>query len=185
MLILGVILFYLYIVNNIYYLPFVCGICIAIFHHKPNEKVAKYVAFLSPLILGLVVYYSCSTMRGGILGLPAMPRTDILNILAASALVFVASCTPAVRSFFQNRLSKYLGSISFPLYLTHFLVICSFSSYLLLELQKFGFSPERSNVINCVVSFVVCIVVAHLFRYVENFAIRTARKFSHLLMCEA
>lgn len=184
MLILVFILIYLYAVNNIYYLPFVCGICIAIFHHQPNKKIAKYVSFLSPIILGLVVYYSCSTMRGGIFGLPAMPRNDTLNILVATAVVFVASCTPLVRNFFQNRLSRYLGSISFPLYLTHFLVLCSFSSFMLIKLQKMGFSPERSNVINCFASLFICILTAHLFRYIESFAIRTARKLSDLIMSE-
>ncbi len=182
MLILGVILFYFYLMNNYYYLPFISGICIAIFYHNPNEKIARTISYLSPMLLGLVIYYSGSTMRGALFDIPVIPRSGNLNVLAASVLVFVVLCTPILRTFFQNRLSRYLGSISFPLYLTHFLIICSFSSFVLIKLQRMGFSTVQGNAINCVMSLVFCMVVAHFFRPVEAFAIQTARKFSDVLM---
>ena len=182
MLILGAIIAYLFAVNNIFYVSFVCGICLAIFHTKPDSKYTNYLRRLFPLLIGLVIYYSCSTTRWGLFGLPAMPRSDTLNILAACIIVLVASRSTGVKNFFQNRLSRYLGSISFPLYVTHFWVLCSFSSFLMIGLERLGFGLERAYTINLVLTLAVCIWIAHLFRTIETFAIRTARQFSSWIM---
>lgn len=184
MLILASIIGYLYVVNSIWYLPFVSGIAITLVHHRYGLSLNRYFRFAAPLLIGLIIYYSASTMRGGAFGLPAMPRADLYNILAASGLVLVAACTTQVRRFFESKLSKYLGSISFSLYLTHFMVICSFSSYLLIWLERFGLSRETSSAINFLVSVPACILVAHQFRHVENFAIAMARRFSTYMMRE-
>lgn len=183
-IILAAIIAYLYAVNNIWYLPFVCGIAITLVHHRYNLRLDGTLKWIAPLLIGLIVYYSASTMRGGIFGLPAVPRNDLFNILAACGVVFLAACVASVRRFFECRLSKYLGSISFSLYLTHFMVICSFSSYLLIWLERFGLSREMSSAINFAASVPACILVAHLFRHIENFAIETARRFSTYLMRE-
>ena len=118
-IILAMILLYLVLVNNIYYLPFVCGICISISYKKLMDRYSKIIFFAAPFLLALVVYYSCSTLRGVLFGLSAMPRTDLLNIVAASILVLAGGTHVGTRNFFQNRLSRYLCSISFPLYLTY------------------------------------------------------------------
>lgn len=181
-IILAIILLYLVLVNNIYYLPFVCGVCISIGYKNMLNKYSKIILYASPFLMALVVYYSCSTLRGGLFGLPALPRTDLLSIVASSIIVWVGATHVGIRNFFQNGLSRYLGSISFPLYLTHFVVLCSFSSYLLIKIQPFGWGAESSNMMIFGLSLVVCILVAHLFRYVETFAIQTARRISTVLM---
>ena len=178
LILLGFVFAYLFIENSIWYLPFVCGIGIAVFHSWQGPNVRKYARYCWPLVVALVVYYSDSSQRGGAFGLPPAPRNDTLNIVAASAIVFIASCANPVKIFFENALSRYLGSISFPLYLTHFMVICSFSSYLFIWLERFHLERQSSSAINFVASMSVCILVAHLFRYGEIFAIRSARRFS-------
>lgn len=182
LLVLGVCIAYLVVVNNIWYLPFVCGLAIALLHRRYGLLPGRLSNIAALLIAAFVVYYSASTMRGGLFGLPAMPRGDLLNIAAACGVVVLAACNPLARRFFENRVSRYLGKISFSLYLTHFLVLCSFSSYLMLQIDGLGIKGETASAINFAASLLVCLLVAQAFCYVENFSIRTARRFSDWMM---
>ncbi len=182
MFFLAAILLYFVLSKNIFYIPFVCGIAIAICYQHRDRPLLRTLHPLLPLLLLLVVYYSTMSLRGHGLPLPRLPRSDLYTILAAVALVFAAAFYAPFRRFLENPLSRYLGSISFPIYLTHFLVICSFSSGMLLylRLSDEGYS-ERNVQINVILSLLVCFALAHFFRYVENFAVFSARKFSDFM----
>jgi peptidoglycan/LPS O-acetylase OafA/YrhL len=56
-----------------------------------------------------------------------------LSILMATALVFLIYCNAKLISLMRTGFSRYLGKISFPLYLTHFAVILSLTSYEIVE----------------------------------------------------
>lgn len=74
--------------------------------------------------------------------------------------------------FFQSRLLQFLGTISFPLYLLHFIVLCSFSCWLYLAL------PQHLLILllNLTLYLLVSIGVSTLFeKYIDQPAIR----FSH------
>jgi peptidoglycan/LPS O-acetylase OafA/YrhL len=63
------------------------------------------------------------------------PRTNYLphmNAIAAMTVIGVILVAPA-RAWLSKPASQYLGRISFGIYLTHLLVICSFSSALFVE----------------------------------------------------
>ena len=178
--ILLAVLAYLAFTRNIYYLPFLLGLLIALHYRIPGQS--PLLRRIAPLALLLAAYYSSSSLRGGLAGLPAIPRSDFLTLSAAGLIVFFASLDSPVRAFFENRFSRYLGSISFPLYLTHFLVICSFTSLLMVEIPKHGLGPVASGHVNLVATLLVCFAVAHGFRRVESFSIAAARRFSDALM---
>ncbi len=182
LLILCSILAYMVATKNIFYLSFICGLFLAVHYSNPSERLSKIFSRLSPFALLFAVYYSASSLRGGAFGLPPIPRSDYLTLTAASLIVFSASLDTPIRSFFENRFSRYLGSISFPLYLTHFLVMCSFSSFLMLELPKKGIGALASGNIILASSVLLCFLVAHYFRHIEAFAISSARRFSDHLM---
>lgn len=173
------ILLYFVLTKNIYYLSFVIGMCIALCYHHRNKAFFRKIHFALPLLLVGVVYYSTVSLRGRGLPVPHVTRGDFLSILAASAMVFAAAFYAPFRRFLENPLSRYLGSISFPIYLTHFIVICTFSSGMLLYLtvSEYGYA-EGSVHFNVVASLLVCFAIAHFFRHVENFAIIVARRFS-------
>lgn len=182
MWLIAVILLYFVLSKNIFYISFLCGIAIAICYQHRDRPLLRALDPFLPLLFLLAVYYSTTSLRGHGLPLPKVPRSDFYTILAAVALVFVAAFHAPFRRFLEKPLSRYLGSISFPIYLTHFLVICSFSSSLLLYQRLSGGGYTELDVqINVLLSLLACFALAHCFRYVENFSVLSARKFSDFM----
>lgn len=176
---IAAILFYFYLTKNIYYFSFMVGMGIALCYHHRDKAVFKQLRFAIPLLLVGALYYSTVSLRGRGLPVPQVTRNDFLSIAAASAMVFAAAFHGPFRRFLENPVSRYLGSISFPIYLTHFIVICTFSSGMMLYLQGSEQGYSEGNVqFNVAASLLVCFAVAHCFRHVETFAIFAARKFS-------
>jgi len=73
-------------------------------------------------------------------------------------------------ALFETRLSKFLGSISFPLYLVQVPVLCSFGAYL--RLQDFSLSIALPLVIAASISAAVAV------RPIDQFAVWIGRSFS-------
>jgi peptidoglycan/LPS O-acetylase OafA/YrhL len=66
-----------------------------------------------------------------------------LAIVMATLLVFLVYCNATCISAMRSGVSRYLGKISFPLYVTHFAVILSLTSYEIVRLQdKLSWSAE-------------------------------------------
>ncbi len=163
--------------TNSFLLPFVLGVAMAFaFESAARRKYDHgYVALAASLALILAAAaYSPISLEGFPTIHRIIERNTFPTTIFAAVLVFGVSLSARVRRFFSNPLSRYLGSISFPLYLTHTLVICSFSSWLFLR---------RTNVhVVFLASFAVCLVSADLFKYVEHASIRLARLCSDALM---
>lgn len=90
--------------------------------------------------------------------------------LACSMILVTCFYTsrPAL-AFFRSRLSRFLGEISFPLYLTHFAVIVSLTSWLILRNQPL----DRVDALGIsALSTVAALLVASIFRVVERGTLR-------------
>lgn len=61
-----------------------------------------------------------------------------VSILIAVCLVFGLYSNQTCPMFFSNKLAGYLGRISFPLYLWHFAVLISFTSWANLQMVDFN-----------------------------------------------
>lgn len=88
----------------------------------------------------------------------------------------VAFCTP-VRRLFENRLSDFLGWISFPLYLTQAAVIYSFSLRGLDVLATFGFEPSVQRWIVGAATVPVAIFFAIAFCPINDATVILSRRF--------
>ena len=98
--------------------------------------------------------------------------------LAGTLLVAAPVVSAHVASFFDLRMSQFLGRVSFSLYLTHFLVLCSLMSWVIVVLSSHGLSNLTIARIVPPVSIVVCLLVATGFHRIEVIAIDLSRQFS-------
>jgi peptidoglycan/LPS O-acetylase OafA/YrhL len=81
-------------------------------------------------------------------------------------------------NFFQSRPLQFLGKISFPLYLLHFIVLCSLSCWLYLICPRY----LLMLLLNFIVYILAAIGLSLLFeKYVDQPAIRLSHQFSSLL----
>lgn len=100
-----------------------------------------------------------------------------LSLYAAAILISV-QLTPALQRLLSSRVSRWLGAISFPLYLTHLWVFCSLSSYLVLALANGGALANSHRIVIGLTTVAVALMVAAAFEPVERLAIRVSRAIS-------
>ncbi len=99
-------------------------------------------------------------------------------------ILIVTGCTMshASRRFLSCGLSRLLGTISFPLYLSHIIVVCSLSSILYLELPGYGFSPVAALALNLMITTVSSGLLAVALVPVETLSIFVSRAVSRLVL---
>jgi peptidoglycan/LPS O-acetylase OafA/YrhL len=73
-------------------------------------------------------------------------------------------------SFFSCKISRFLGKISFPLYVVHFPVICSFTSYLMIRHPNYS-ENSGITILIYVLSSVLSLTIACLFYPVEKLSL--------------
>ncbi len=106
-----------------------------------------------------------------------------LNIIAACLLVFGVYASRPLGSFFSCRLSRWLGRVSFPLYLVHFPVIASFTSGLVVLTHAHGtFGPTAIWLI-ALGSVALSLLGAVLFLPVETLTARIGDLACRAAMC--
>jgi peptidoglycan/LPS O-acetylase OafA/YrhL len=167
---------------NSYLLCFVAGIAMCDWYmaraHKAELPKPVWIPLVaSSLLLGSVpVGMLAGTMFSGLpswLGY-GMNVSNRLHILGAVGLVCALMATPLLQKAFEWRPALALGRISFGLYLTHLLVIGSFSCWLFTLLEPaLGYTPGFIGVF--AVSVVLIGAVAYAFsRWVDEPAMRVA-----------
>ena len=90
-------------------------------------------------------------------------------IIGTFLYFFAVSRLPFLKGFFSKKLLLYLGKLSFSIYLFHFIIICSLSSYIYIWLRYFNnFSYNISFFIAFAITLIVTILLSHLFyKYIE------------------
>lgn len=136
----------------------------------PNLKGQQFHWFGVTLLLGILAIAMFRAAGGG----PVALSMYAMAILASVQL------SPLLQKFLSNSLSRHLGSLSFPLYLTHLLVFCSLSSYLVLAWSAEGQLAISSRISIALVSVGASLLAAICFRPVEGLAIRWSRRISRL-----
>ena len=108
-------------------------------------------------------------------------RSLFLPLVGISfALVWSVLYSQWLSNFFSNRLSQFLGKISFPLYLIHVPIYCSFSSWLIDYLHGLNLSQLQVYSIVYFSSVSMAIICAYLLYPIELFAIKVSRQINNL-----
>jgi peptidoglycan/LPS O-acetylase OafA/YrhL len=89
-----------------------------------------------------------------------------ISIVMATGIVFLIYCNASLISLLRRGLSRYLGKISFPLYLTHFAIVVSLTSYEITRAE----SPLTLSygVFVVTTSIAAALVLADVFARVES-----------------
>jgi peptidoglycan/LPS O-acetylase OafA/YrhL len=115
---------------------------------------------------------------GGLL-LLLLPSTwfGMVYVGGASCLTAGAVFCAPVRRFFENRLSHFLGWISFPLYLVQAAIIYALAPRGLDFLASLGFEPQLQRWIVGIALLPIAILCAVAFCPINDFAVILSRRF--------
>jgi peptidoglycan/LPS O-acetylase OafA/YrhL len=89
--------------------------------------------------------------------------------VGAFLLFFALSRLSFSIKVFSSKVAVYIGKISFSIYILHFIVICSLSSFIFVWLKNYiNASNELSFIFTSAITIVVTILLSHIFyRYIE------------------
>jgi peptidoglycan/LPS O-acetylase OafA/YrhL len=95
------------------------------------------------------------------------PLPLFFDLAMAVAFVFVLYAQRGLRGFLRGRLSRWVGDLSFPIYLVQFAVIISFESWLVTVWKQRGAGPQWLPWIGAS-AVAVTLVTAWVFRQAER-----------------
>jgi peptidoglycan/LPS O-acetylase OafA/YrhL len=140
-------LLFLVITKYVGYAPFVVGAVLLELWQKDQLRLrsAALVIFLGAIVPCELVW---TGSVGRLLGSPLM-------IVAASAIVYVCLLSPRAIRFMSARPSRFLGRVSFPLYLVHYPIMCGLGIYIWLHIQNRLLATLLSLVVTVLSSLVI------------------------------
>lgn len=168
-----------------FFTPFFLGVILARYMHPLLEFSAKTrikercCMVLSYAMLASGIAYS-TLSRNLPMDVPTISRSSHLSTLFAGLIIVSVIINKHFRRLLSTSLSKRLGHISFPLYLTHIIVLCSFSSYLYLQVQHLDGPLVCLILIPATIA--ASLLAACLFAPVETLAIALSRRVSRWIV---
>jgi peptidoglycan/LPS O-acetylase OafA/YrhL len=169
---------YLWFINPIY-LDFFCGVMLAHIFVNRQDLLEKWRHKIFPQILcvfGLVFFYLlnifCRIMD-------LMQMAEFTYIAIGSLLIVVIYINPWAAKFYSMKLSRFLGRISYPLFITHYPVICTLTSYLILT--QYEADNNLVTIRITIYTIAASLAVACVFYPVEKLSIFAADKLYRFL----
>ena len=152
---------------------FLFGATLSFFHARRPPRMGVWTA---AGLLVLAVYLLGYILPEGAYGLFVFDRAFIegplratrygvwIHALASVILIHATVATPAISRLLDNAAGRLLGEISFPVYLIHVIVICSFSSALYLRLAPVLPAPALFATVALATLIVVAVAAGLLAR---------------------
>lgn len=102
---------------------------------------------------------------------------NLYNVVGA-IFITMAVINGFSRSFFESQFILFLGRISFALYLIHFIVLCSLTTYIYIHLPINAFTI----LFNFVIYLILSLTLAHFFeKTIDRNAIHFTKKFTNTI----
>lgn len=134
-------------------------------NQESSVNMRKEFVYIVLFLITLMVSSMRTLDRNLAMELPALSVVIIMAILGSDTL----------KRLFNHPVSQFLGKISFPLYLVHVPIYCSFSSHLMLYLVKLSLSDTSAYLITYVASVALSILIAFILLPVERASISLSR----------
>jgi peptidoglycan/LPS O-acetylase OafA/YrhL len=154
---------------------FIVGLCLAEFHAS-RHFISISRSRVVRLTLGVL---TIPVVASPILMFHYFDRSalPILGTLTATLIVASALVFKGFQAVLSSRLSRFMGNISFSLYLLHPLVICSLVSWYV-TIQHGQLSRPMLIVSAAVLALFTSIAAARAFVFVDNAGVKLSRRFS-------
>ncbi|MCD6068659.1 MAG: acyltransferase 3 [Bacteroidetes bacterium] len=159
-------------VGGIYILPFCLGLIIAYIQQKNIQFNSSMIRRAILLVLSIAGFYLASYpsapyeilarhMHRWIL-IKDFPGMVLYEAMGCALLFFVLLNSKSIQRFLSVKPLLFIGKLSFSVYLTHLLVLCTFSSWLFEKLYlTHTFTQSAQIVFGC--TFFVLLIVAYVF----------------------
>ena len=146
-----------------YYLAFILGVVLA--WGRVNNTLEVPATLAIPLLVTALYLLGYGASVGAYAWLPAIPR-EFLHCLAAFLLIVSVGFCPALRKHLDGSVGKLLGRYSFPIYLTHCLMIMSVGMIAFVSSYPLcGYAA--SSAISILASLAATIAASHLLSLFE------------------
>jgi len=168
----SLILFFIFYFSNTYYVSFLSGTLIAYwFSRKKTFKISKLstviIIFLSFILMGFfkpVHFYEFLNNQ-----FISINKLRIYLYTFASILIIMLFLSNvSFKKYFNGKVGMFLGNISFPLYLLHSIIICSFSSYIYLVLYRYITEPILLLLLTFSITLPFIIICSYMLHIIDK-----------------
>ena len=158
-----------------YLIPFIVGVFLSALCAKHKFKINISTA-LTLIIIGLYLMGFTSPKMSyvwvDLIAFPSLLEKNIqlvINSLGAGLVLFSLMANAKIYGLLNGKFCYYLGKFSFPLYLVHALVICSFSSWVYLQLHQAELSSKIMLMILFILTFLVSVLASIPLVFFDQF----------------
>ena len=163
------------------FFPFILGIVICDFYHN-NYRIDNNITKIFLLVIGLFLSsYPPNIQVEGTMY--SFMKIDALvepayfyHSIGGALLIIVLLNSDFLKRIFSNKVFNFLGKISFSMYLIHFVILNSLSSYLFLKLVDMNISYLLNVSIVIIISISIILPLSYcMYKYVDLIGIRCSR----------
>jgi peptidoglycan/LPS O-acetylase OafA/YrhL len=105
------------------------------------------------------------------------------QFLAAFVLLGIILVRPELQRILSNRILVFVGSISFAVYLTHYLVLHSIGDSLYVAMRNSAHGPNTAAAVAMAVTIIVTLTVSIFWKkYIDDMSVRVSRRAASALL---
>lgn len=168
--------------------PFIAGIFLSASLAKHQPKIKTPIAILT-IVLGIFLLGYAIPDKNYLwfkylnnFKIEPVKIEIITHAIGSSLIIFAIMTNSRTYEFLNNRFCNYLGVFSFPLYLVHTLVICSFASYAYLLFNQLGYSQNFLLTTLFFLTFTVSILASIPLVIFDKFWLNLVNRFTKRML---
>lgn len=173
-------------INDPHYVSFYAGMALAdIYVNRPRafdiSKSAGFGVLVLAVYLGAInvgsmtlPYYAPLAAAFRFVGFHPLSYPWMLSSIL---LVYGVLTSPLATKAFSSKIAVFLGKYSFPLFLVHTIVLCSFTSFLFVHLSSLGVGYRLALTVSFICSLPVVGICVKGVHFVDVAATRLSRRF--------
>jgi peptidoglycan/LPS O-acetylase OafA/YrhL len=177
-------IYYFFMTGSGYYISFSLGISLYYIEQWANRNRKAYIEILAFLLLGFALFLGSFPSGGTSVGSVFEHQGHSLNSyvgwyhpLGAFLLVIAFILSPLLQRLVNFRMFRFLGYISFSLYLLHPLLMGSWSSWLFMKLLYARVGYNHAVVIVFLATTAILLPISWLIaKYIDQFGIHFAKR---------